>query len=225
MLRLHERERDQFTRLFEYEKNGNIGETIKVLEAFLSTEQHVSEEDLFELYQREGGTENRLFVEKVIKVMIKYGFAHKVKLQGQAVRYEHRHLGDHHDHLVCTKCGKIEEFFLSELEILQDRIAAQHGFRNLQHRMEIYGLCRTCSKHESPALPLSDASPGERVIIDKILGDKGIQFRINAMGLQNSHEIEIISNADGPVILGRGEMRMAIGRSLARKIMVRRPPT
>ena len=50
--------------------------------------------------------------------------------------------GDHHDHLICTKCGLILEFEDDEIEDLQDRIAIRlGGFKVTRHRHELYGLC------------------------------------------------------------------------------------
>ncbi|MGC4027700.1 MAG: ferric iron uptake transcriptional regulator [Steroidobacteraceae bacterium] len=50
--------------------------------------------------------------------------------------------GDHHDHLVCIECGRIEEFVDEEIEERQRRIAAEHGFEIRDHSMIIYGRCR-----------------------------------------------------------------------------------
>jgi Fur family ferric uptake transcriptional regulator len=47
----------------------------------------------------------------------------------------------HHDHFICTRCGKIVEFFDAELEELQERIASRLGYRLTDHRMDLYGDC------------------------------------------------------------------------------------
>ena len=50
--------------------------------------------------------------------------------------------GEHHDHLICTKCGLILEFEDDEIERLQDKIADRlGGFKVVRHRHELYGLC------------------------------------------------------------------------------------
>lgn len=49
--------------------------------------------------------------------------------------------GEHHDHLVCMECGRIEEFVDQEIEERQLRIAAEHGFEIHDHSMIIYGRC------------------------------------------------------------------------------------
>jgi Fur family ferric uptake transcriptional regulator len=52
--------------------------------------------------------------------------------------------GDHHDHLVCIKCGKVVEFCDEMIEERQARIAEAHQFRIEDHTLVIYGLCSAC---------------------------------------------------------------------------------
>ncbi len=52
--------------------------------------------------------------------------------------------GEHHDHLLCTKCGKVEEFHNHEIERLQQQIADKHGFEIMDHSLTLYGICRQC---------------------------------------------------------------------------------
>ena len=60
-------------------------------------------------------------------------------------RYEHRLTQEPvHEHLICLECGKVIEFASWEVQEVQSRITAQHGFRPSRHKLEIYGLCRDC---------------------------------------------------------------------------------
>ncbi len=51
---------------------------------------------------------------------------------------------DHHDHIVCNKCGKVEEFFDELIEDQQEKIAAKYGFKITDHSMYLYGICKNC---------------------------------------------------------------------------------
>ena len=53
---------------------------------------------------------------------------------------------DHHDHMVCDQCGKVEEFFDRIIENQQDKIAEKYGFKITDHSMYLYGLCLDCRK-------------------------------------------------------------------------------
>lgn len=55
----------------------------------------------------------------------------------------------HHDHLVCTGCGSIEEFLQPEIEVLQDQVAKERGFHIQGHQLLLFGLCATCKAGES----------------------------------------------------------------------------
>ncbi len=50
----------------------------------------------------------------------------------------------HHDHLICTKCGKIVEFVDAEIEKRQDRVAKENKFVITSHSMQLYGTCADC---------------------------------------------------------------------------------
>jgi Fur family ferric uptake transcriptional regulator len=50
----------------------------------------------------------------------------------------------HHDHIVCTKCGKVEEFYDEVIETQQQKQAESKGFTMIGHSLYIYGLCKNC---------------------------------------------------------------------------------
>jgi len=54
----------------------------------------------------------------------------------------------HHDHLICTKCGMIEEFEDETIEKLQEKIAKMRGFKMTEHVMQLYGICKTCQESQ-----------------------------------------------------------------------------
>ena len=55
---------------------------------------------------------------------------------------------DHHDHIVCDSCGKVEEFFDEIIEQQQEKIAKKHGFKITDHSMYLYGICKQCQSEE-----------------------------------------------------------------------------
>lgn len=54
--------------------------------------------------------------------------------------------GDHHDHLLCTRCGAVEEFTDPRIEAVQHEIADQYGFQLMDHALTLYGRCRKCQE-------------------------------------------------------------------------------
>jgi len=59
-------------------------------------------------------------------------------------RYE-RATKAHHDHMICTKCGHIEEFSHQTIEALQQAAAAEKGFKLTDHQLVMFGLCSQCT--------------------------------------------------------------------------------
>ncbi len=57
--------------------------------------------------------------------------------------------GDHHDHLICTSCGKVVEFYDMNIEKRQYDVAREHGFTLESHTMMLYGICPTCTESQS----------------------------------------------------------------------------
>jgi Fur family ferric uptake transcriptional regulator len=214
-------EKANFRALIEGDDVGNIDKRLDVIDAFLSTEEHVTLEELLKLLRERGHDYEPDFVRQCMNRWVDLGFAQKEHFDGQPPRYEHRHLGKHHDHLICTKCGKIVEFSNEDMERLQARIAAYEGFHILQHKMEIYGLCSECLKKRRPLMPLAVAKPGEKIVIKDMMGGREARARLASMGLRTGDRLEIINNNGlGRLIIGHGSTRLAMGRGIAQKIMV-----
>jgi len=116
-----------------------------ILDIFLSTHQHVSVEELYLKIKACNPGIGYATVYRTLKLFVEAGLANEILLHDGQTRYEHVLHGEHHDHLVCTGCNTIIEFENAVMEALQDEIAARHGFVIKNHKMEIYGLCATCS--------------------------------------------------------------------------------
>lgn len=58
-------------------------------------------------------------------------------------KYE-SNIKSHHDHLICTDCGKIVEFVDEEIEKRQEKIAKANKFKITDHSMQLYGICESC---------------------------------------------------------------------------------
>lgn len=219
-------EKRNFRALIESDNIGRIEDRLRIIDVFMNTEEHVTLEDLMQLLRDKGYEYDSDFVKLCLNRWVEQGFAQKETFKGQPPRYEHRHLGRHHDHMICTKCDRIFEFRNDAIEILQERIAEELGFHILQHKMEIYGLCSECLKERSILMPLATTRVGEGVIIREVTGEKDTKSRLTSMGFRIGDRLEIISN-DGSkrLIVGHGSTRLAITRDLAESILVELAPS
>lgn len=138
------KEKDIF---FEHLKRAGFKKTTQrelILEVFLKTEGHLSAEDLYNLVKVEDPTVGFTTVYRTLKLLAECGLAREERLSDTHTRYEHLYNHQHHDHLICTECGLLIEFFSEEIENKQDEIAAQHNFQPTRHSLRIWGVCEDC---------------------------------------------------------------------------------
>lgn len=117
-----------------------------VLEAFLSTEKHVSVDELYRIVCKKDRGIGYTTVYRTMKLLSESGLCEEVDFGDGITRYEHKYGHDHHDHLVCMKCGTATEVVKQEIEELQDELAKKHCFTPVRHKLEIFGICKKCSK-------------------------------------------------------------------------------
>ena len=221
MREIHSHERQQFKELFKQDKIDRFEDRYRILEAFLQTEQHVTVNSLWLILKEKKISLASEFIEETLELMCRYGFAQKNRFESGIVHYEHRHLGQHHDHMICTKCGKIIEFKNDQLEQLQSQVVSGFGFHMLQHRMEIYGICADCLKSREQQMPLMAARQGERVIIKDLVGGNKARMRLLSMGLRVGDELEVITNnGQGQLVVAVDFQRYVLGRGMSQKIIV-----
>ena len=211
----------QFKIIFEKEGVDRIDERLAILEAFLGLEEHMTAAELTRILQEKGFPCSEDFVSDSLQLFSRYGFAQEKRFGSQVPRYEHHHLGKHHDHLICVRCGTIQEFNNPEIETLQTEVAHHMGFHGLQHKMEIYGLCSSCFRKREASMLLTMASSGEKVRIVSFIGGKGMERQLTRMGLNLGAEVEVLkSKGPGPLILASRETRIALGFGMANQILV-----
>ncbi len=218
----HRQDREQFKTVLQSFKATRIKDRLLILDAFLTTEKHVT---IFELAEIISTLHPELldeaFLQETMGMFCQFGFAQRLNFENKETLYEHLHLGQHHDHLICTKCGLIEEFRDDVLEERQYIIADINNFHPLQHKTEIYGLCSKCLSLREPSLPLYMAAIGEKVRITDIMGGKEVRRRLTAMGLVIGADLELVSsNPSGQQVVIVNDTRLALGSGIAQKIMI-----
>ncbi len=133
-----------------------------ILDVFLRTEEHMSSEDLYRLVQQEDPEIGQTTVYRTLKILTDAGLAREVRFGDGRARYEHNYKHPHHDHLICTECGKTVEFFSAELEALQDDIAVKYQFVPTFHTLRMFGICSAC-QHDAHLRPKEETAAEPRV--------------------------------------------------------------
>lgn len=217
-----DREIEQLITFFHQAGISDLDDRLFVTRTFLNMGRHPTLDELVEEIAPLRPDLDAVFVDETMQLLNRFGFAQKLAFEGEPLRYEHHHIGCHHDHLVCKCCGKILEFEDPEIEALQERIAGRYGFTLLRHRMELYGLCANCSREREAWMTLSRADAGEKFFIDGFLGGPECRTRLLSMGLKTGDALEVISNYAGHVVIAVNHCRYSLGSDMSEKILVRK---
>jgi Fur family ferric uptake transcriptional regulator len=142
-----------------------------ILDMFLRTEDHLTMEDLYWLVQKEDPSVGQTTVYRTLKLLAQAGLAREVRFGDGKTYYEHHYNHEHHDHLICTECGKVIEFFSPEIESLQEKTAVELGFTLTNHSLRMWGLCAECRKTvKDPTGSVTGAQP--RVKVKSTVGNQ-----------------------------------------------------
>lgn len=104
---------------------------------------HMSAEEIYKALLEMGDDIGLATVYRVLQQFESAGLVSRHHFEGTSAVYELSE-GEHHDHLVCVKCGAVEEFFDDVIEQRQLKIAEQSGYQMTDHALHIYGLCPKC---------------------------------------------------------------------------------
>lgn len=119
---------------------------LKVLELLESSPQrHMSAEDLYKALLEQGEEIGLATVYRVLTQFESAGLVSRLHFEGGLSVFELNE-GEHHDHMVCVKCGKVKEFVDEVIETQQRKIADGSGWEMTDHALYIYGICPPCRK-------------------------------------------------------------------------------
>jgi len=108
-----------------------------------STVHHLSAEDVYKLLLAKGEEIGLATVYRVLTQFEGAGLVVRHHFEGGHSVFE-LSTDDHHDHIVCVKCGRVEEFHDDEIEERQRVVAEKLGFELTDHNLNMYGLCQGC---------------------------------------------------------------------------------
>ena len=124
---------------------------IKILEILEHAEQrHLSAEDVYKALLESGEDVGLATVYRVLTQFEAAGLVFRHNFEGGHSVFELNE-GHHHDHILCIKCGKVDEFVDDTIEQRQRDIAKKHGYTMTDHSLTIQGVCPECQQKEKTA--------------------------------------------------------------------------
>jgi Fur family ferric uptake transcriptional regulator len=118
----------------------------QVADAVLSANAHVSAEDIRRALKDRGAHVGKATVYRTLDLLAESGLVTPRDFGEGFRRFERAGGRQHHEHLICVRCGKVIEFVNERLERMKALIAEEYGFRHHHHRLEIFGTCPECQQ-------------------------------------------------------------------------------
>ena len=114
---------------------------LKILEVFQKAKQrHMTAEDVYRVLLEERSDIGLATVYRVLMQFQQAGLLSRSNFESGKAVFELDE-GQHHDHLVCLDCGRVEEFFDAEIEKRQQMVAKSRGFVLQEHALSLYASC------------------------------------------------------------------------------------
>ena len=110
-----------------------------ILDAFLGSSGHITSEQLYEIVREKHPDVGAATVYRTLRLLCEAGLANSHQFGDGVTLYEVE--GRHHDHMICNECGTIIEFHDEAIEIAQEKVAEQYGFRLTKHQHILFGDC------------------------------------------------------------------------------------
>lgn len=118
---------------------------LEVLKILLTTEEPMRAEEIFT--QIKNHRINLSSIYRSLHMLSTLGIIKKVNFHEDFTRYElSDRYRDHHHHLICQSCGKIEDYLDCDLESVVQKVRKEYGFETTAHDLELYGVCSTCQE-------------------------------------------------------------------------------
>lgn len=117
-----------------------------VVDYFLAAKRHFTVEQLYNEIKKINPGISYTTIYRTLKLLVECGIASMHHFGEEETRFEPRSQKQHHDHLICKKCGRIIEFTHEGIERFQKEVAKKYSFTPQNHTLQIYGLCKLCHK-------------------------------------------------------------------------------
>ena len=117
-----------------------------IVEEVFSLHEHFEVENFIDGLRANNKQISRGTIYSTIKLLVQASLIRKIRTPNNQVFYEHTFGHEHHDHLICTECGKIIEINDPIIEQRQEEVCREMGFKQISHTHNVFGFCSDCQK-------------------------------------------------------------------------------
>lgn len=115
-----------------------------LLEIIFKNKKPLSSQEMLKELEKKGRAINKTTVYRQLEKLLKHNIVYEIQFEDRNRRYE-LVADDHHHHLVCTRCGKVEDISLpADLVNEEKEIWDKNKFKVARHSLEFFGLCEGC---------------------------------------------------------------------------------
>lgn len=126
---------------------------MRIAEMAFATHRHFTSEELYEMVRRREPLVGRVTVYRTIEHLVASGMVEELSIDKGVATYEHTAGHAHHDHLICTSCGRVTELRSQRLEAVKKEAAVEQGWEPQHHALKVYGLCPDCKSGQARPRP------------------------------------------------------------------------
>lgn len=137
-------ERARFAEYLEHKNLKLTRQRELLLEEIFNDGGHFEAEELVERLKHRDTRVSRATVYRTLELLQECSLVEKINFGTTRSFYEHVSPGQHHDHIICTRCGTVIEFMDERIEALQEEVCRKHGLELTHHSMRLFGVCRQC---------------------------------------------------------------------------------
>ncbi len=138
---------DEAFRLYLKEKGMRYTpERVAVLEELRLADGHLDVEELYDRLKSKGRRVSRATIYRTLKILMEMGYVKRLNFGERGFRYEPNLDEICHDHVICSRCGKVMEFSEPEIKKICNRVAESLGFHMTNYCLNILGICEECAK-------------------------------------------------------------------------------
>ena len=120
----------------------------RIVRAFFAAGRHTSAEELYHQIRAQEPCIGLVTVYRTLKLLRQAGLATERAFGDGYARFDPTPAALTHHHLICTRCGMVQEFQDKDLRLLGRKVARSLRFTITEHKLELYGLCRDCGRAE-----------------------------------------------------------------------------